>query len=198
MAQKTTNAARAAATRSRLLRAARRLFARDGYTRVGTEEIVRAAKTTRGGLYYHFEDKMDLFRAVNEEVQAELAQSIGEKLVAADGDPLRMLEIGVAAFLDACMDPRFARIALVDAPAVLGWREWREADQRYGLGLVTAGLELGISEGLLPPQPVKPLAHLLLGAMGEAGMMIANAADPTAARQEVEPAVIGLVESLRT
>lgn len=197
MAKKTTNAARAAATRARLLKAARRLFARNGYTGVGTEEIVRAAKTTRGGLYYHFEDKMDLFRAVNEQVQEELATSIGEKLAGADGDPLRMLEIGVAAFLDACMDPRFARIALVDAPAVLGWREWREADQRHGLGLVTAGLELGISEGLLPAQPVKPLAHLLLGAMGEAGMMIANAPEPAEARKEVEPAVIGLVESLR-
>ena len=197
MAKKTTNAARAAATRARLLKAARRLFARNGYAGVGTEEIVRAAKTTRGGLYYHFEDKMDLFRAVNEQVQEELAQSIGEKLAGADGDPLRMLEIGVAAFLDACMDPRFARIALVDAPAVLGWREWREADQRHGLGLVTAGLELGISEGLLPSQPVKPLAHLLLGAMGEAGMMIANAPEPAEARKEVEPAVIGLVESLR-
>ncbi len=159
---------------------------------------MRAAKTTRGGLYYHFKDKMDLFRAANEEVQAELAESIAAKLTEADGDPLRMLEIGVAAFLDACMDARFARIALIDAPAVLGWREWREADQRYGLGLVTAGLELGIADGILPPQPVKPLAHLLLGAMGEAGMMVANAPDPAAARKEVEPAVIGLVESLRT
>ena len=198
MPQRTTNAARAAATRARLLKAARRLFARDGYAGVGTEEIVRAAKTTRGGLYYHFKDKMDLFRAANEEVQAELAESIAAKLTEADGDPLRMLEIGVAAFLDACMDARFARIALIDAPAVLGWREWREADQRYGLGLVTAGLELGIADGILPPQPVKPLAHLLLGAMGEAGMMVANAPDPAAARKEVEPAVIGLVESLRT
>jgi AcrR family transcriptional regulator len=178
------------------MKVARRLFSRRGYADVGTDEIVRVAKTTRGGLYYHFEDKKDLFRAVNEQVQAELAQSIGEQLAGAGGDPLQMLQIGVASFLDACMDPRFAQVALVDAPAVLGWREWREADQKYGLGLVTAGLELGIAEGLLPSQPVKPLAHLLLGAVGEAGMMIANAPDPADARKEVEPAVIALMESL--
>ncbi len=191
-----TKAERAAATKARLIKAGRRLFARRGFAEVGTEEIVRAAKTTRGGLYYHFKDKKDLFRAVYEELEAELAQSIAEKLAAAGEDPLRMLKVGVVAFLDACMDPHFAQISLVDAPAVLGWQEWRSVDQKYGLGLVTAGLELGITQGLLAPQPVQPLAHLLLGAVGEAGMMIANAPDPSKARREVEPALIQLVESL--
>jgi hypothetical protein len=32
----------------------------------------------------------------------------------------------------------------MDAPSVLGWAEWREIDQRYGLGIVTAGLTLGM------------------------------------------------------
>jgi len=191
-----TNAARAAATKARLIKAGRRLFARRGYAAVGTDEIVRAAKTTRGGLYYHFEDKRDLFRAVYEQIEADLAESIGKKLVAAGDDPLRMLQVGVAAFLDSCTDPHFSQICLVDAPAVLGWQEWRSVDQKYGLGLVTAGLELGVSQGLLTPQPVQPLAHLLLGAVGEAGMMIANAPDPNKARREVEPALIALVESL--
>ena len=50
--------------------------------------------------------------------------------------------------------------------------------------------------GVLRRRPVKPLAHLLLGAMGEAGMVIANAEDPAAARREVEPALLGLLEGL--
>ena len=70
---------------------------------------------------------------------------------------------------------------LVDAPSVLGWREWREIDERHGLGLVIAGLQGAMETGEIARQPVKPLAHLLLGAMGEAGMLIANAADPDAA-----------------
>ena len=45
--------------------------------------------------------------------------------------------------------------------------------------------------------PVRPLAHLLLGAMGEAGMVIANAEDPGAARREVEPPLLALLEGLR-
>ncbi|HWY89082.1 MAG TPA: TetR/AcrR family transcriptional regulator, partial [Solirubrobacteraceae bacterium] len=159
--------------------------------------IVHAAKTTRGGLYYHFKDKKDLFRAVHEQVEERIAAGIATKLASADHDLIEMLHVGVRSFLDACMDPKVAQIALVDAPSILGWKEWREVDERHGLGLIIAGLELGIADGMLVPQPVKPLAHLLLGAVGEAGMMIANAPDPTHARKEVQPALIALVEGLR-
>jgi hypothetical protein len=79
---------------------------------------------------------------------------------------------------------------------VLGWSEWREIDERYGLGLVMGALELGMDQGVIRRQPTRPLAHLLLGAMGEAGMMVANADDPAAARREVEPALVGLLDGL--
>jgi hypothetical protein len=89
------------------------------------------------------------------------------------------------------------RIALLDAPAVLGWAEWREIDERYGLGLVSFGLQNAMDRGLLSPRPVRPLAHLLMGAMAEAAMVIANAADPEAARDEVEPPLLALLAGLR-
>jgi AcrR family transcriptional regulator len=190
-------AARSAQTRARLVKAAERLFAQRGYANVGTNEIVQAAKTTRGGLYYHFKDKKDLFRVVHEQIEERIAAGIAAKLATTGRDVVEMLRVGVGSFLDACMDPKVARIALVDAPSILGWKEWREVDQRHGLGLIMAGLELGVADGMLAPQPVKPLAHLLLGAVGEAGMMIANAPDPKRARKEVEPALIALVEGLR-
>jgi AcrR family transcriptional regulator len=197
MAQQSTRLARSEATRGRLLKSARRLFAKRGYAAVGTNEVVAAARTTRGGLYYHFKDKRDLFRAVYEQVEADLAAEIATKLGEAGAEPLRMLELGVSTFLDACTRPDVAQIALIDAPSVLGWQEWREVDAKHGLGLVSAGLELAIAAGVLQRQPVEPLAHLLLGAMGEAGMMIANDANPTAARRRVEPALLSLLHGLR-
>jgi hypothetical protein len=90
-----------------------------------------------------------------------------------------------------------ARITLVDAPSVLGWQEWREIDERHGLGLVTAGLQGAMDAGAITEQPVRALAHLMLGAMGEAGMLIANAEDPQATRDEVEPALLALLDGLR-
>ena len=104
---------------------------------------------------------------------------------------------GVRTFLDSCTDPAIMRISLVDAPGVLGWEEWREIDDRYALGLVTFGLRNAMDHGVFREQEVRPLAHLLIGAMGEAGMLIANASDHAAARREVEPPLIALLEGLR-
>lgn len=185
-------------TRAALLAAARELFSERGYAAVGTEEIVQRARVTRGALYHHFADKKDLFRAVHEQMEGELTTAIGGQLAAAAGeDPLAGLVTGVRSFLDACTDPRLARIVLLEAPSVLGWAEWRATDERYGLGLVMAGLQAAMDAGSLRAQPVKPLAHLMLGALGEAAMVIANAPDPKAAREEVEPSLLSLLEGLR-
>lgn len=190
---------RSAVTRGRLLEVARELFAERGYAAVGTEEIVARAAVTRGALYHHFADKRALFRAVHEQLEAELAEEIGQRIAAeaeAGTNPRAVLELGARAFLDACERPEIARIALVDSPAVLGWKEWREIDERYGLGLVVTALEIGMESGAIRRQSAKPLAHLLLGAMGEAGMVIANAEDRVAARREIEPALLGLLDGL--
>ena len=82
------------------------------------------------------------------------------------------------AFLDAAMDRSVGRIVLLDAPAVLGWQTWREIDAVHGLGLVTEALDHVMEAGLVERQPVQPLAHLLLAALNEAAMLVANADDP--------------------
>jgi AcrR family transcriptional regulator len=183
-------------TRDELIRAARALFAERAYAGVGTEEIVARAGVTRGALYHHFTDKRDLFRAVHEELEQELVASIGERIAGIE-DPWELIATGVRAFLDACTDPALRRIALIDAPVVLGWEEWREIDARYGLGLVEFALRNAMDRGLFREQPVRPLAHLGIGAMTEAAMMIANAPDPEQARRKTEPALLALFEGLR-
>jgi AcrR family transcriptional regulator len=190
-------AERSDATRTKLMRAARALFAKRGYADVGTEEIVRRAKVTRGALYHHFADKRDLFRAVHEQIEGEVTDKIAAELSASgNDDPIEALRTAARTFLDACTEPEIARIALLDAPSVLGWEEWRRIDEKYGLGLTIAGLTMGMDAGRLRRQPVRPLAHLLLAAMGEAGMVIANADDPRVARAEVEPPLLALLEGL--
>jgi AcrR family transcriptional regulator len=183
------------ATRVAVLRAAHDLFAERGYAAVGTEEIVARAGVTRGALYHHFADKRDLFRTVHEELEQALVAGIGDQIGGIE-DPWELIVAGVRAFLDACVDPAVMRIALLDAPAVLGWEEWREIDARYGLGLISFGLQNAMDRGVLRPQPVRPLAHLLMGAMSEAAMVIANAEDPAAARNDVEPPLLALLEGL--
>ncbi|HXE43573.1 MAG TPA: helix-turn-helix domain-containing protein [Conexibacter sp.] len=186
----------AAATRAELLRVARELFAARGYADVGTEEIVRAAHVTRGALYHHFSDKRDLFRAVHAQLADEMLGSIVAR-TAGSADAWEALTRGVRAFLDTCEDPAVIRISHLDAPAVLGWAEWREVDAQHWLGLVTMALQEAMDADLLRRREVQPLAHMLLGAMVEASMMIANAADPAAARAKVEGPLLALLEGLR-
>jgi len=196
METKSRQMQRSDATRSDLIRVARELFADRGYAGVATEEIVQRAHVTRGALYHHFRDKKDLFRAVHEQMEAEIVAEIAAAMGGIE-DPMELLRTGIRAFLDACMEPARARINLLEAPSVLGWAQLREIDLRHGMGLMAAGLQEGMDAGALRKQPVTPLAHLMFGALGEAAMTIANAAEPASARAGMEAALLEMVEGLR-
>lgn len=197
MSVKRRKADRAEQTRGVLLAVGRRLFTAHGYAATGTEAVVRQAGVTRGALYYHFRDKQDLFRAVVEDLQQEIMSHV-QAAAAAASDPWESLRAGLHAFLDACMEPAVQRIVLLDAPSVLGWATWRELDARYGFGLLRSVLQGLMDGGLLEPQPVEPLAHMLLGALSEAGMVIAGADDMPAARSAVGASLDRLLRGLRS
>jgi len=190
------HAARSRATRAALVSAARGLFATRGYAAVGTEEVVRAAGVTRGALYHQFADKLALFDAVVEEVEAETTRRIAEGSLAAGDGPLRALRAGARQFLEVCTEPEVERILLLDAPAVLGWERFREIGLQYGLGLVSGVLAAGMEAGEIIRQPVEPLAHMLIGALDEGAMYVARAGDRGAARAEVVAIVDRLVDGL--
>jgi AcrR family transcriptional regulator len=192
-----TQSERSAATRGALIAAARELFAERGYADVGTEEIVRAAGVTRGALYHHFDGKRDLLEAVYEEIEREITERIAAGALATP-DPVEALRAGARAFLDHCLEPEVQRIVLLDAPAVLGWERWREIGSRYGLGLIEAALTAGIDAGEIADAPVKPLAHVLMGALDEAAMVVARADDPAAASDEMESVLGGMLDGLRS
>src|SRR5918996_830682 len=127
METKSRRATHTEATRRALIAAGRRLFGARGYTAVSVDAIAQRARVTTGALYHHFRDKRDLFRAVYEQVDAELSERI-----AAEGgehaDPWDRLIEGFDVFFDACRDEETRRIVLIDGPSVLGWEEWRQID----------------------------------------------------------------------
>jgi AcrR family transcriptional regulator len=190
-------AERSEATRKALVDVGRKLFAKRGYADVGTEEIVRRAGVTRGALYHHFSGKEDLFRAVAEQVEEEMTRKSAEAALAHQ-DPWEQQRAGWEAFLDACLDPAVQRIILLDAPSVLGPKAWREIASKYGLALVQFGLLSLMEAGLIEEQPVDPLAHLVIGALSEAAVVIAQAEDTEAARTEMGAALERLMVGLRT
>jgi AcrR family transcriptional regulator len=198
-AERRTQGERSEVTQGALVGAARRLFAERGYAGVGTEEIVRVAGVTRGALYHHFDGKRDLFEAVYVQIEKELAERIAAGALAANADsPLAAMRAGAEMFLQACTEPEAQRIVLLDGPAVLGWDRWREIAAEYGLGLIEASLQTAIDAGAIASQPVRPLAHVLMGALDEAAMLVGRAEDPERTRREVGQTLDSLIEALGT
>lgn len=190
-----SQAERAETTRNALIGAARRLFTDKGYEGVSAEEIVRAAGVTRGALYHHFGGKAELLEAVYARLEAESTERVARIVLGSELEsPLQAMRAGIAAFLDECAEPELRQIALHDAPAVLGWERWREIGAANGLGLIEASLSAAIEAGEIRELPVKPLAHLLLGALDEAAMLVARSDDPES-RAQVTDVLLVLLES---
>jgi AcrR family transcriptional regulator len=195
-----TQTERSTATRAALVQAARRLFAEHGFAGVATETIVAAAGVSRGALYHQFAGKTKLFEAVYEAIEEDLARELGELIAAREvTDPIDVMRLGADAWLNACAEQEVQQIVLLDGPAVLGWARWREIGMRYALGLIEGLLSHAIEVGRIPPQPVRALAHVLVGALDEAGLYIARAEDQPTASEEMRTViatlVIGLAES---
>jgi AcrR family transcriptional regulator len=185
------------ATRRALLDSAAAAFEERGFAEASLDDIARAARLTKGALYHHFAGKQELFRAVFEEVEMEMIAAV-RQAGADEPDSWRRMLAGVGAFLDACLTPRYRRIALEEGPAALGWHRWREIDERYALALVRAPLARLMSSGVLRRQPVDLLARVILAALTEAGMAVAAASDREAARRDAEALVVELLSGFRT
>jgi AcrR family transcriptional regulator len=192
-----TQAERSASTQQALVAAARRLWGERGYAEVSTPEIAEAAGVTRGAMYHQFPDKTALFvsvlEAVEADVMARLAAAVG---AAMPKTPADILHAAADAWLDIAGEPEVRQLVLLDAPNILGWAGFREVSLRYGLGMTEQMLTAAIEAGQLKPQPVRPLATVMIGALDEAAMSIANADDSTAEKEQVRAVVHDLIDGL--
>jgi AcrR family transcriptional regulator len=187
----------AEATRELLVSIARERFTDQGYAATSIEDIVQRAGVAKGALYHHFSGKDALFRAVYEAVLADAVSAVMAAALAAQ-EPWDGVRAGLSAFLDACLEPAFRRIVILESVAVLQ-HEVREG----GIGdvelpmLRTVLTPLATSE-VLPGVAVDPLAHVALGGLYGAALFIARSPDPKAARAEVDVILDTLIGGLRT
>ena len=192
-----TQEERSAATRDALISAARKLWGLRGYAEVGTPEIATAAGVTRGAMYHQFADKATLFSEVVETVEQDVMARMATLVASSGGtSPADAIRAAVDAWLDVSGDPEVRQLILLDAPSVLGWAAFRDVAQRYSLGMTQQMLTEAIRAGQLARQPVRPLAHVLIGALDEAAMAIATAEDPKRARRETRQVLHRLIDAM--
>ncbi len=67
-------------TRQRILDAARSVFLKRGVSKSTLEHIASEANVTRGAVYWHFENKTEIFHAIREQVFLPLIDSIDDTL----------------------------------------------------------------------------------------------------------------------
>ncbi len=91
MARKTKE--NAELTRQRLIEAAREVFLERGVSHTTMEHIAARAGVTRGAIYWHFNNKIDLFQAMREQVFLPLIDRMDDTLlVEGSEDSLKCIE----------------------------------------------------------------------------------------------------------
>lgn len=179
-------------TAQEILRSGTELFAARGFAEVSLEDVAQVAGVTRGAVYHHYGSKAGLFRAVTARLHTEVAEVVVAAAQQAGPDSRSQLRAGCHAFLDAITDTSVARVLLLDAPAVIGWVQWRELDaQTSETHLREALTDVGVPAPLVDAMTVQ-----LSGAMNEAALWITQQARGTDARQQAHDALDRLLEAV--
>jgi len=196
VAVKTLRERQAEATRQLLVSVARERFTEQGYAATSIEEIIKGAGVARGALYHHFPGKDALFRAVYDQVQSEVATRVVATAVSAS-EPWDGVRAGLGAFLDACLEPAFRRIVIMDSVFVLAQDMWDGGIEHNELPMLR-GVLTPLVEAYLPGVAVEPLVHIALGGLYGAALYIARSPDPQAARAEADTVLDTLIGGLRS
>lgn len=98
-------------TRDLLLDAAERVFQRRGVSRTSLQEIAQEAGLTRGAIYWHFENKADVFDAMMQRVTLPMVANLNSQPQVEAADPLQHLRRNVAtAFHQTVHDQQVRRV----------------------------------------------------------------------------------------
>jgi AcrR family transcriptional regulator len=171
-------AAAMAQNRAKLIRAARKAFATQGYADASMDELTASVGLTRGALYHNFEDKKGLLWAVVEQIDGEMAERLRAIREQAPTLWQGLLAEG-SAYIEMALDPEIQRIMLLDGPAVLGDpSKW--PGENACLDITMRTIRSLIDEKVVKPVDVEAAGRLLNGAALSAALWVAAADDPRA------------------
>ncbi len=195
MAVKPLRARQAEATRTRLVEVARRSFTERGFAATSIDDIIREAGVARGALYHHFPGKEALFQAVYEAVEAEVVSAV-MAAAAAQSSPWEAVRAGLSTFLDACLEPSFRRIVVLDSVSVLQAKAMEVGIDPVELPMLRNVLSPLLGTTTFDGMAIDALAHVALGGLYGASLYIARASDGPAARAEVDRVLDTLIRGL--
>jgi AcrR family transcriptional regulator len=181
-------------TRAAIVQAAVTQFAQQGFANASIDRIAGEAQVTKGAVYHHFKDKAQLFEAAFVAVEDGFLERLEAGTSGMD-DSRKLLAMGLDLFLASCRDATFLRIAVLEAPAALGWDRWKELEGQYLLGFVSSALA-GLSGGDADSVP----ADLVVAAASAAGCELGavSASRASAERHRLRALIMRMVDGITT
>jgi AcrR family transcriptional regulator len=183
-------------TRQALVDSALQLFTKRGYAATSLDAIVKSARVTKGALYHHFSGKQALFEAAFDQVESAAIARLAN-VVDGEGSAWDRAMAGIHAYVGVCLEPAYQRIVIHEAPVVMGWERWREAEEHFSYGLVRATVESLVESGEIEELPVEVTARILFGALSAGGETIASAPDQKKAAADVTKTITAVMTGMR-
>jgi AcrR family transcriptional regulator len=183
-------------TRQALVDSALELFTKRGYAGTSLDAIVKRARVTKGALYHHFSGKQALFEAAFDLVETAAMDRLSA-VVDGEGTAWERAMAGIQAYVRVCLEPSYQRIVIHEAPVVMGWERWREAEEHFSYGLVRSTVEALVNAGEIEPLPVEVTARVLFGALAAGAEVIAGAEDSKSTAADVTRTIVALITGLR-
>lgn len=162
----------AQATRDHLLDTAELVFQRHGVSRTSLNELAIAAGVTRGAIYWHFQDKVDLFNAMMSRVSLPMEEALDHCGDASVPDTLAQLRSALIGVLEKLVsDPQVRRVFEIAIHKVeyvdeLDGVRARHLEVRNGcLASLTRGFAIAIERGQISRQMTPEVAAVGLYAL---------------------------------
>ena len=156
------------ATRERILEAAEKLFAEKGFHETAMDGIVRAAKVSKGGVYFHFPSKEELFFALLDKLADALQREVQREIARRRGAVAKVQGALEVVLRKLTSQRHLAQIILRQGHG-LGPSFERKRLEIYSrfARLIKEYLDEAITEGSIPPINTEITAYAWLGAINE-------------------------------
>ena len=188
-----TQAERRAQSRQAVLDSACRLFGEKGYAETSLEDIAADCNLTIRPIYHYFGNKKSLFSAVTEHMSARIMDTL---VFDEDADPGEMLKKSWRSFLNLCDDPAFRRVVLLDSPNILGREQWSSSMVYIKASELVDVTSPSSGRGKVKKFRSGLINRVMMGAMAEAALTVAEADDIPMAKREAERLIMTLFNRL--
>lgn len=156
------------ATRERILEAAEKLFAAKGFYETAMDEIVETARVSKGGVYFHFPSKEELFFALLDRLADKLQRDV-ERAIAQRRGALAKIEGALEAVLKTLAGKRRLAQILLRQGYGLGPNFERKRLEIYSrfAQVIQKHLDEAVAEGSIESVNTELTAYAWLGALNE-------------------------------